>query len=227
MASNYFQNDGRYFLSNPTPPTLYQSLPNGGYPGQHTSSSPTMNATSDGLVAGQDLHSVHSGQSYDYGHMPTRTDSPCPRYSHDMVPDEQAPYGPQSFAPSGFDNEVTNLRQPFDPRTGEGISTYATQQHAQYNVSGYSSTGYTVFNSSSFQPTVPSTRPEAICNTADSYMTNAKPHSCPVCGNPFARKGDMKRHARKHGPSSLRCDVCHSGFYRKDKLKEHRKQHEM
>jgi len=229
MASNYFHNDGRHPSTGAIPSTYYQSLLDERHPDQQTSSFLTISTRSDGHVAGQSFHPADLGQSYDIGHFPTRTNSHYPRQGYGVTPDEQAAYSPQFLAALNSGNSVTNLRQPFEHSMDQGISTCATQQHEQYKFNGYPNTSYTSFNSNSFQPTLHSTQPEAISNTADPSMTNAKPHSCPYgCGKSFARKGDMERHARAHGPSSLWCDVdgCNKGFYRKDKLKEHQRKHQ-
>lgn len=230
MASNYFHNDGRHPSTGATPTTYYQSLLDEMHPDQQTSSSLTMSTRFDGQVAGQSFHPADLGQSYGIGHFPTRTNSLYASQGYGVTPNEQALYSPQSLAPLNPGNPVTNLRQPLDLSIDQGFSAYATQQHEQYNLNGYPNTSHTSYNSNSFQPTLPSTQPEAIFNTANPSMTNAKPHSCPYgCGKSFARKGDMERHAGAHGPSSLWCDVdgCHKGFYRKDKLREHQRRHEM
>lgn len=230
MASNYFHNDGRYPSTGTTPPKYYQFLLDERHPNQHISSSLTTNARCDGPVPGQSYHSADLGQSYDSDQFPTRTNSLHPGQGYGVTPNKQAPpYSPHFLVPYVPGNSVTNLRQPFDPSIGQGTSTYATQQHEQYNPIGYQNTSYTSFNSNSFQPTLPSTQPQAISNTADPSMRNAKPHSCPSCGKSFARKGDMERHARAHGPSSLWCNAngCNKGFYRSDKLREHLRRHAM
>lgn len=230
MASNYFHNDGRYASTCATPTTYYQSLLDERHPDQHTPSFLTMNTRSDGSATGQSSHSADLGQSYEFGHFPTRTNSVYPRQDYGLTPDEQAPNRPQLLAPSDSGNPVASLGQPFNPSVGQGIPTYATQQYDQHNLNGYLDISDTSFNDNSFEPTLPSIQSEAVSITADSSTTNAKPHACAYgCGKSFARKGDMKRHARSHEWSTLRCDVdgCNRGFYRKDKLKEHQRRHEM
>lgn len=230
MASNNPNNGGRYPSTGVTPTTRCQSLLDERHQDQHTSSLLTMNTRFDSSVAGQRFHSGDLGQSYDFGHFPTRTNPLDPRQGYGVTPDEQAPHSSQFLAPSDFGNPATNLPQFFNPSIGQETSTYATQQYDPYNVDGYPDTSNTNFNSNHFQPTLPSIQPEAVSNTAGPSMTNAKPHSCRYgCGKSFTRKGDMKRHARAHGPSTLWCDVdgCTKGFTRKDKLKEHQRKHEV
>ena len=47
---------------------------------------------------------------------------------------------------------------------------------------------------------------------------------CSACGKDFGRRGDMKRHAMKHGSTVIRCPVqgCeYKGHSRKDKVNQH------
>lgn len=62
-------------------------------------------------------------------------------------------------------------------------------------------------------------------------LLDTKPHACiHACGKAYARKGDMKRHARSHEQPGFWCVVegCKfqvKGFYRKDKWVTHLKTH--
>lgn len=155
MASNYFHNDGRYASTCATPTTYYQSLLDERHPDQRTPSFLTMNTRSDGSATGQSSHSTVLGQSYEFGHFPTRTNSVYPRQGYGLTPDEQAPNRPQLLAPSDSGNPVASLGQPFNPSVGQGIPTYATQQYDQHNLNGYLDISDTSFNDNSFEPTPP------------------------------------------------------------------------
>jgi len=68
-----------------------------------------------------------------------------------------------------------------------------------------------------------------IANVPPAPEINQEPGSRPrfpysICGETFARRGDMHRHAKKHGPSKIYCPVLgcrYGGHPRKDKVNQH------
>ena len=64
-----------------------------------------------------------------------------------------------------------------------------------------------------------------------SYPGRRRMHTCRICSRSFARKGDMERHAKCHGPPLFLCPVLECkyhflGFTRKDKYDLHFRTHQ-
>ena len=55
--------------------------------------------------------------------------------------------------------------------------------------------------------------------------TSEKPFGCTICYTPFARRGDLKRHVKRHGPKEYQCDIdgCSKETHRKDNLSQHKR----
>ena len=144
-----------------------------------------------------------------------------------VIPTEQTPSAfPLSSCWFSSDSGAELQRsQPGDFVDAHAVSPYLSHQQGQTNVNGYTNLSYTDQINGSFQPSVIVSQIGATSAPPNLSPTSAKVHSCHSCGSSFTRKGDMDRHARKHGQWSLSCERCGKAFYRKDKLNDHIKTH--
>ena len=143
------------------------------------------------------------------------------------TPTEQAPFAlplSSSWFSSGSGSELQRS-QPFDFADAHAALPYVSQQQGQPNVKDYTNASYTYQVSDSFQPSATVTQTGTTFEPPNLPPSGAKLHSCHFCGTSFTRKGDMDRHARKHGQWSLSCERCGKAFYRKDKLNDHMRTH--
>ena len=80
-------------------------------------------------------------------------------------------------------------------------------------------------------PPSPSPYPSSQSQSPSPSTLNGR-HVCRFCSSTFKRKGDLRRHSKKHFPeqASFHCRHPHcerngrNGFYRRDKLIAHQKQ---
>lgn len=233
MAPNYIPPNGELGSStNATSETHYYNMPESIDLEQSTWAVPMANARFDGQAPNRSFCPANSGQNIYSNHLPTMNASYLNR-NQNLANVEQPIFTSPFSASLGFNDPRSNLQghQPLTANLSQGYSSYATQQHGQGSFNGYMNPGYANFGGGSFQPAIPSTPFGVTPIPTNASPTSAKPYPCSFgCGQFFARKGDMERHARTHGPPTLWCDVdgCtrQKGFHRKDKLRDHRKTHE-
>ena len=187
----------------------------------------TGNAHPNSQGAGLPFTSTTIPSAHHLTHYATAVNLPPRGQDFWMIPTEQTPSAlpSSSFGFSSNSGAELQKSQPVDFADAHAVSPYVSCQQGQTNVNGYTNSSYTDQINGSFQPSAIVSQTGATSAPPNLSTTSAKVHFCHFCGSSFARKGDMNRHARKHGRWSLRCEGCDKAFYRKDKLNDHMKTH--
>ena len=166
-----------------------------------------------------------------------------------------APYGPfdhTSFTNWSSPNGSTFFGNNNVPRVGVPSTLAFSNPNAPYNMLPQALPPVITSHASSntlVSPSVPYSAlsqapflPSATQSTSNVFVIPGsasiaapasnpmKPYACSVCSKPFARKGDMERHLRSHGPYLFHCSMpeCRyfgKGFHRKDKYDLHCEKH--
>ncbi|KAM0795998.1 hypothetical protein BDR22DRAFT_825606 [Usnea florida] len=159
-------------------------------------------------------YAVNNGNSY--GGFPTQFMAPDANPSGFRAINSGNVYGGQLPA-NGFDTPL--MARDADPSAFRAIDS--SPVHAgQFSTSGFQ-------NQQSTTIELPNAPPMINDNAIPLVPAHVGPklHTCPECKTAFKRKGELKRHAKKHQPDSnvFRCVIAGCGYnsYRKDKLADH------
>ena len=184
-------------------------------------------------ISSETYNSTPFYEIHDSGRLSTRMIPLHSLQSYDAIPVEQASSASPFLTSLGSGNSSNHLisDQSLDLGGDLAFPVCDTSHHEPYGLHNSTTACYSNFDSAPLQPLSPPTQPSTIFGpnwTVETPVTGPKLHFCPFgCRKPFARKADMERHTRSHGPPSLQCGArgCSKGFYRKDKLNEHMKTH--
>ena len=154
-------------------------------------------------------------------------------YPNTIINSIPGSYGHHSSSHYGSLVPATSATHPqgvlyLNAPTGSGIAGHAAHQRGHPSPRGDTIPSNTDFSSGSFQPVFIPLQHPAVPIPTEPSRPNSKIYACSFgCGKSFGRKGDMERHAKSHGPRTLRCNFagCGKHFYRKDKLGDHSKIH--